>query len=168
MVRGHRKRRLPFPQRVDSRGQRQRKRPVMFWLHGGGFATGSDSSALYIGANLARRGDVVVVGINHRLAALGFTHLGDLAGEPFAHSGNVGMLDAVAALEWVRDNIERFGGDPNRIMIFGESGGGQKVSMLLGSPPAKGLFHRAVIEKRFGPKMMERRHAPGDQAPGCC
>lgn len=135
------------------------KRRVMFWLHGGGFSSGSDSSALFIGANLARRGDVVVVGINHRLGALGFTHLGDLAGGDFAHSGNVGMLDAVAALEWVRDNIERFGGDPKRVMIFGESGGGQKVSMLLGSPPAKGLFHRAVIESGPGPKMMERERA---------
>jgi para-nitrobenzyl esterase len=135
------------------------KRPVMFWLHGGGFTTGSDSSSLYIGANLARRGDVVVVGINHRLGALGFTHLGDLGGEAFVHSGNVGMLDAVAALAWVRDNIERFGGDPDRVMIFGESGGGQKVSMLLGSPPAKGLFHRAVIESGPGPKMMERDRA---------
>lgn len=135
------------------------KRPVMFWLHGGGFTTGSDSSALFIGANLARRGDVVVVGINHRLGALGFTHLGDLAGGAFVHSGNVGMLDAVAALQWVRDNIERFGGDPTRVMIFGESGGGQKVSMLLGSPPAKGLFHRAVIESGPGPKMMERARA---------
>jgi para-nitrobenzyl esterase len=135
------------------------KRPVMFWLHGGGFATGSDSSALFIGANLARRGDVVVVGINHRLGALGFTHLGDLAGEQFTHSGNAGMLDAVAALQWIRDNIERFGGDPSRVMIFGESGGGQKVSMLLGSPPAKGLFHRAVIESGPGTKMMERDRA---------
>jgi len=135
------------------------KRPVMFWLHGGGFTTGSDSSALYIGTNLARRGDVVVVGINHRLGAPGFTHLGDLGGEEFVHSGNVGMLDAVAALEWVRDNIERFGGDPGRVMIFGESGGGQKVSMLLGSPRAKGLFHRAVIESGPGPKMMERARA---------
>ncbi|HTB19297.1 MAG TPA: carboxylesterase family protein [Bryobacteraceae bacterium] len=135
------------------------KRPVMFWLHGGGFTTGSDSSALYIGANLARRGDVVVVGINHRLGTLGFTHLGDLAGEQFVHSGNVGMLDAVAALEWVRDNIGRFGGDASRVMIFGESGGGQKVSMLLGSPPAKGLFQRAVIESGPGPKMMERARA---------
>jgi len=135
------------------------KRPVMFWLHGGGFTAGSDSSALYIGANLARRGDVVVVGINHRLGALGFTHLGDIGGDAFARSGNVGMLDAVAALEWVRDNIERFGGDPGRVMIFGESGGGQKVSMLLGAPPAKGLFHRAVIESGPGPKMMERDRA---------
>jgi para-nitrobenzyl esterase len=135
------------------------KRPVMFWLHGGGFTSGSDSSALYIGANLARRGNVVVVGINHRLGALGYTHLGDLGGEAFAHSGNAGMLDAIAALEWVRENIERFGGDPNRVLIFGESGGGQKVSMLLGAPPAKGLFHRAVIESGPGPKMMERERA---------
>jgi para-nitrobenzyl esterase len=135
------------------------KRPVMFWLHGGGFTTGSDSSALFIGANLARRGDVVVVGINHRLGALGFTHLDDLGGGAFVNSGNAGMLDAVAALEWVRDNIDRFGGDPNRVMIFGESGGGQKVSMLLGTPPAKGLFHRAVIESGPGPKMLERDRA---------
>ncbi len=135
------------------------KRPVMFWLHGGGFTTGSDSTGLYIGANLARRGDVVVVGINHRLGALGFTHLGDLGGDEFLHSGNAGMLDAVAALGWVRDHIGRFGGDPDRVMIFGESGGGQKVSMLLGSPPAKGLFHRAVIESGPGPKMMERDRA---------
>jgi len=135
------------------------KRPVMFWLHGGGFTSGSDSGALFIGANLARRGDVVVVGINHRLGALGFTHLGDLGGEQFAQSGNVGMLDAVAALAWVRANIGRFGGDPDRVMIFGESGGGQKVSMLLGSPPAKGLYHRADIESGPGPKMMERDRA---------
>ena len=136
-----------------------RKRPVMFWLHGGGFTSGSDSSSMYIGANLARRGNVVVVGINHRLGALGHTHLGDLGGEAFAHSGNAGMLDAIAALEWVRDNVERFGGDPGRVMIFGESGGGQKVSMLLGSPPAKGLFHRAIIESGPGVKMLERNRA---------
>ena len=136
------------------------KRPVMFWLHGGGFATGSDSSALFIGANLARRGDVVVVGINHRLGALGFTHLGDLGGESSLFIPETsGCWMRWRRSQWVRDNIERFGGDPSRVMIFGESGGGQKVSMLLGSPPAKGLFHRAVIESGPGPKMMERDRA---------
>jgi para-nitrobenzyl esterase len=122
------------------------KRPVMFWLHGGGFQFGSGSQPFYDGENLARRGNVVTITINHRLGCLGFLHLADLGGAAFAKSGNVGMLDAVAALEWVRDNAERFGGDPKNVMIFGESGGGSKVSTLLGMPAAKGLFHRAAIE----------------------
>jgi para-nitrobenzyl esterase len=122
------------------------KRPVMFWLHGGGFQFGSGSQPFYDGENLARRGNVVTITINHRLGCLGFLHLADLGGPAFAKSGNVGILDAVAALEWVRDNIERFGGDPKNVMIFGESGGGSKVSTLLGMPSAKGLFHRAAIE----------------------
>jgi para-nitrobenzyl esterase len=122
------------------------KRPVMFWLHGGGFQFGSGSQPFYDGANLARRGNVVTITINHRLGCLGYLHLADLGGPAFAKSGNVGILDAVAALEWVRDNIERFGGDPKNVMIFGESGGGSKVSTLLGMPAAKGLFQRAAIE----------------------
>jgi para-nitrobenzyl esterase len=122
------------------------KRPVMFWLHGGGFQFGSGGQPFYDGAKLARRGDVVTITINHRLGCLGFLHLGDLGGPAYAKSGNAGILDAVAALEWVRDNIERFGGDPGNVMIFGESGGGSKVSTLLGMPSAKGLFHRAAIE----------------------
>jgi para-nitrobenzyl esterase len=122
------------------------KRPVMFWLHGGGFQFGSGSQPFYDGENLARRGNVVTITINHRLGCLGYLHLADLGGPAFAKSGNVGLLDAVAALEWVRDNIERFGGDPKNVMIFGESGGGSKVSTLLGMPAAKGLFHRAAIE----------------------
>ena len=126
------------------------KRPVMFWLHGGGFQFGSGGQPFYDGANLARRGNVVTITINHRLGCLGYLHLGDLGGPAFAKSGNVGMLDAVAALEWVRDNIEKFGGDPKNVMIFGESGGGSKVSTLLGMPAAKGLFHRAAIESGPG------------------
>lgn len=122
------------------------KRPVMFWCHGGGFTTLSGSSPGYDGTNLCLRGDVVVVTINHRLNMLGFTHFGDLGGEDFAESGTVGMLDIVHALTWVRDNIEQFGGDPERVMIFGESGGGRKVATLLGMPAAKGLFHAAVIQ----------------------
>jgi len=136
-----------------------KKRPVMFWLHGGGFTGGSASAPLYIGHNLSKRGDVVVVTINHRLNVFGFSHFGDLGGPEYAHSGNLGMLDAIAALEWVRDNIEQFGGDPKRVMIFGESGGGQKVSMLMGSPPAKGLFHRGVIQSGPGVKMLDREQA---------
>ncbi len=125
-----------------------RKRPVMFWLHGGGFTAGSDSSAMYIGANLARRGNVVVVGINHRLGALGHTHLGDLGGETFAHSGNAGMLDAIAALEWVRDNVERFGGDPGRVMIFGESGVRAEGLHVAGFAAAQGFVPPRDHRKR--------------------
>jgi para-nitrobenzyl esterase len=121
-----------------------RPRPVMVWLHGGGFAAGSASSAVYDGSALARTADVVVVSVNHRLGALGYCHLGPFAGEEFRHSGNAGTLDQIAALQWVQHNIAAFGGDPGRVMIFGESGGGWKVSTLLGSPAATGLFHRAA------------------------
>jgi hypothetical protein len=129
-----------------------RKRPVMFWCHGGAFISGSGSAPLYDGANLARDRDVVVVTINHRLGALGYTYLSH-GGQAFRESGNVGMLDIVAALSWVRENIAEFGGDPSRVLIFGESGGRQKVSVLLAMPPAKSLFHRAVIESGPGVRM---------------
>jgi len=122
------------------------KRPVMVWLHGGGFCEGAGSETMYNGANLAKRGDVVVVTINHRLNVFGYLHLADIAGEKFAGSGNAGMLDIVLALEWVRDNIEYFGGDAGRVTIFGESGGARKVSLMLAMPSAKGLFHRAIIQ----------------------
>src|SRR5262245_50167176 len=132
-----------------------RKRPVMFWCHGGGFATGSGSSPVTEGLNLARRGDVVVVTINHRLNVLGFTSLEEVGGPEFAPSGDVGMMDIVAALRWVRDNITQFGGDPNSVMIFGQSGGGRKVATLLAMPTAKGLFHRAVIESGATLRLVE-------------
>ena len=135
-----------------------RKRPVMFWCHGGGFATGSGSSPVTEGANLARRGDVVVVTINHRLNVLGFTALEDAGGSEFAGSGDAGMLDIVFALQWVRNNIEQFGGDPGTVMIFGQSGGGRKVSTLLTMPSAKGLFHRAIIESGATLKLVEREY----------
>jgi para-nitrobenzyl esterase len=122
-----------------------RKRPVMFWCHGGGFATGSGSSPDTDGTNLARRGDVVVVTINHRLNVLGFADLSEFSTD-FAASGDVGMMDIVHALKWVRTNIASFGGDPNTVMIFGQSGGGRKVETLLAMPSAKGLFHRATVE----------------------
>jgi len=122
------------------------RRPVMVWLHGGGFEAGSGNDIpAFHGENLARRGDVVVVTLNHRLNLLGFLDLSKY-GERYARSGNVGMLDIVAALEWVRDNISAFGGDPSRVLIFGQSGGGGKVSALMGMPSAQGLFHRAVVE----------------------
>jgi para-nitrobenzyl esterase len=122
------------------------KRPVMVWLHGGGFSTGSASQPVVDGTNLARTGDVVVVSLNHRLNVLGFTCLGDAFGPDFAASGAVGLLDIVAALRWVRDNIEQFGGDPSLVTIFGQSGGGRKIATLMSMPTAKGLFHRAIIE----------------------
>ena len=132
------------------------KRPVMLWCHGGGFATGSGSSPVTDGTNLARRGDVVVVSINHRLNVLGFTYLGSAGGAEFAQSGDVGMLDIVQALQWVRDNIAQFGGDPSNVTVFGQSGGGRKVATLLAMPSAKGLFHRAIIESGATIKLVER------------
>ncbi len=122
------------------------RRPVMVSFHGGGFTSGSGNGHGYNGDPLARFGDVVVVTVNHRLGALGYLHLGDLAGPEFARSGNAGMLDLVASLEWVRDNITNFGGDPGNVMIWGQSGGGAKTSTLLAMPSARGLFHRAAVQ----------------------
>jgi para-nitrobenzyl esterase len=122
------------------------KRPVMVWLHGGGFSAGSGSSHILDGTNLAHSGDVVFVTLNHRLNVFGFTYLGEQAGSDFALSGGTGMLDIIAALAWVRDNIGRFGGDPNLVTIFGVSGGGHKVATLMAMPGAQGLYHRAIIE----------------------
>jgi len=122
-----------------------RKRPVMVWLHGGGFAIGTGGTDAYDGSALCRRGDVVVVTINHRLNALGYLYLGAY-GSQFADSGNAGMLDIVLALQWVRENVAAFGGDPDNVTIFGESGGGEKASILMAMPAAHGLFHKAIVE----------------------
>jgi para-nitrobenzyl esterase len=130
------------------------KRPVMVWLHGGGFTTGSGSSNAYDGVRLTNRGDVVVVTVNHRLNVFGYLYL-DEYGDEFAGSANAGMLDLVASLEWVRDNISEFGGDPDNVLIFGESGGGWKVSTLMGMGAADGLFHRAVVQSGPGLTLME-------------
>ena len=128
-----------------------RRRPVMVWIHGGGYALGSGSWPVYDGAALARRGDVVVVTVNHRLGPLGYLHLdGLIEGPEFAASGNNGMLDLVAALEWVRDEIGSFGGDPGNVTVFGESGGGAKISVLMAMPAARGLFHRAAVQSGPG------------------
>ena len=122
------------------------RRPVMVWLHGGGFEAGSGSSMLYDGVNLCLRGDVVAVSINHRLGLFGHCHLADVAGADFAGSANVGFLDIVAALKWVQANIEAFGGDPGNVTIYGQSGGGRKVSIAMASPAARGLFHRGIVQ----------------------
>jgi para-nitrobenzyl esterase len=123
-----------------------KKRPVLMWIHGGGYTSGSDNELrMYDGESLSRRGDVVMVSVNHRLGVLGFMNLIEY-GEQYASSPNAGMLDLVAALQWVKTNISNFGGDPNSVLIFGQSGGGGKVSTLMGMPVAEGLFHRAVVE----------------------
>src|SRR5215471_11197142 len=123
------------------------KRAVLVSFHGGGFATGSGNAPGYDGAQMSLFGDVVVVTVNHRLACFGYTHLADLGAPPeFANAGVAGIMDLVASLQWVHDNIENFGGDPNRVMIFGQSGGGAKTSTILATPSAKGLFHRAAVQ----------------------
>jgi para-nitrobenzyl esterase len=131
------------------------KRPVMVWLHGGGFAAGSGQELIsYDGANLARDHGVVVVSLNHRLNVLGFLDL-SAYGSQYAASGNVGMLDIVKALEWVRDNIANFGGDPSNVTIFGQSGGGGKVCTLMAMPSAKGLFGKAIVESGSITELMD-------------
>jgi para-nitrobenzyl esterase len=149
----------PFPEWIDPEtasedclnlnvwapAARAAPRPVMVWLHGGGYARGSGNIAMYDGHRLAKRGDVIVVNVNHRLNIFGFAHVAKGADARFATSGNAGMLDLVAALQWVRANIAAFGGDAGNVTIFGESGGGGKVSCLLAMPAAKGLFHKAIV-----------------------
>jgi len=127
-------------------GLDRRRRPVMVWIHGGAFSIGSSSQGIYDGSPLARRGDVVVVTINYRLGPLGFLRLADVTGGKIPATGNEGLLDQVAALEWVRDNIAEFGGDPDNVTIFGESAGGMSVGLLLAMPQARGLFHKAIAQ----------------------
>lgn len=134
-----------------------KKRPVMVWLHGGGYSAGSGQELpSYDGRNLAEKGDVVVVTLNHRLNVLGFLDL-SAYGEKYAHSGNSGLLDLVAALEWVQDNIANFGGDASNVTIFGQSGGGGKVSTLLATPAAKGKFHKAIVQSGAMLRTMDSR-----------
>ena len=135
------------------------RHPVMFWCHGQGFSGGSGDLPWLDGGNLARKHDVVVVSVNHRLNLFGFLYLGDIAGPEYADSGNVGMLDIVAALRWVRDNIAPFGGDPDNVTIFGQSGGGAKVSVLLAMPVAKGLFHKAIVQSGSLIRTLSREEA---------
>lgn len=123
-----------------------KKRPVMLWFHGGGFEAGVGSVPVYDGTNVALRGDVVVCTINHRLNVFGHCYLGDAIGLDFAKSGNSGYLDLVRSMEWVKENIEQFGGDPNNVMIYGQSGGGRKVSLCFAGRDASGLFHKGVVQ----------------------
>lgn len=133
------------------------KRPVMVWLHGGGFRAGSGQELIsYDGTNLARDHGVVVVTLNHRLNVLGFLDL-SAYGAKYAQSGNVGMTDIVKALQWVRDNIAAFGGDPGNVTIFGQSGGGGKVSTLMAMPSAKGLFTKAIVESGSITELLDPR-----------
>jgi para-nitrobenzyl esterase len=132
------------------------KRPVMVWLHGGAFSYGSANSPRYDSTRLARRNDVVVIAVNHRLNVFGHLDLSEIGGERFAQSGNAGLLDLVLALEWVREHAARFGGDPGNVTIFGQSGGGGKASALLAMPGAKGLFHKAIIQSGASVRFAER------------
>ena len=138
------------------------KRPVMFWIHGGIFAYGSGGQPVYCMEDLARDHDVVAVNVNHRLNVFGYLHLGDLMGDAYKSSGTVGMQDLVLALQWVRDNIANFGGDPGNVTIMGQSGGGAKVSILMSMDSAKGLFHKASIQS--GPGLMVGRREPATAA----
>jgi len=135
------------------------KRPVMVWFHGGAFSYGTANVARLQGSRLAKRDDVVVVTVNQRLNIFGFLDLSAVGGADFAASGNAGTLDMIAALEWVRDNIERFGGDPGNVTIFGESGGGGKVCTLLAMPSARSLFHRAIVKSGAAVRLRERERA---------
>jgi para-nitrobenzyl esterase len=120
-----------------------RKRPIVVYIHGGAYSTGSGSDLLYDGSRLCRRGDVVVVTLNHRLNAFGYLYLAGVAGRDFAQSGNIGQLDLVQALHWIREHAPEFGGDAGNITLFGQSGGGAKIATLMAMPAARGLFHRA-------------------------
>ncbi len=135
------------------------RRPVMVWFHGGAFAFGSSNGARLEGVNLCKRGDVVLVTVNQRLNIFGHLDLSEIGGPEFVASGNAGALDMVAALEWVRDNMEKFGGDPGAVTIFGESGGGAKVSTLMAMPAARGLFRRAIVQSGAAIRLRERSRA---------
>ena len=147
------------------------RRPVMFYMHGGGFSFGSSYELpSHDGVQMARHHDVVQVSVNHRLNILGFFDVSDIGGSPYEESVNVGMTDLVAALRWVHDNIENFGGDPDRVMIYGQSGGGSKVTTLMGMPSAAGLFHRSSAQSGGGGNMSQQRAAEracpaGDERP---
>lgn len=132
-----------------------KRRPVMVWLHGGAFSASSgDLDAAYDGSRLAEKGDVVVLSLNHRLGVMGFLDLSSF-GEAYKYSGNLGILDLVAALQWVKNNIAAFGGDPDNVTVFGQSGGGGKVSSLLGTPFSKGLVHKAIVQSGTSIRMAE-------------
>jgi len=123
-----------------------KRRPVMVWMHGGGFNAGSGNYLMYDGTYLAKKEDVVVVSLTHRLNIFGFLHLADLGGDQWQGATNVGLQDLVFALEWVKENIDQFGGDPSNVTIFGQSGGGGKTSTVMATPSATGMYHRAIAQ----------------------
>ncbi len=135
------------------------KRPVLVWVHGGGFLIGAGSTRVYEGSLLSRRGDMVVVTLNYRLGALGYVHLNDACGAGFEHATNAGVRDQIAALEWVRDNIERFGGDPGNVTLCGQSAGAMSIGALLGSPKGRGLFRRAICQSGAAHNVHSRERA---------
>ena len=131
---------------IWSPGLDDARRPVMVWIHGGAFTIGSGSDAMYEGGKLASRGDIVQVTINYRLGVLGFLNLNEVTGGKIPATGNTGLLDQVAALKWIKENITAFGGDPDNITVFGESAGAMSIGCLMGMPVAKGLFRKAILE----------------------
>ncbi len=137
-------------------GADDRRRPVLVWIHGGGLLVGAASTPMYDGTNLARRGDLVVVSMNYRLGAMGYAHLGLLDETGLAGATNLGVRDQIAALEWIRDNIARFGGDPDNVCVFGQSGGAMSIGALLGAPRARRLFHRAILQSGAADNVLER------------
>ena len=137
----------------------EHKRPVMVWIHGGAYSNGTSNENLVDGVRLCKRGDVVVVGVNHRLNVFGYLYLAEIGGKKYTESGNAGMLDLVLALQWVRSNIVEFGGDPNNITIFGQSGGGAKCATLSAMPVARGLFHRIITESGQQVTGRTKKHA---------
>ena len=141
----------------------EKRRPVLVWIHGGAFTNGSGSSPAYNGESFAEMGDIVVVTLNYRLGILGFLHLGELGGERYAASGNCGILDQIAALEWIHDNITAFGGDPNKITVAGESAGAMSVAALLAMPSAAGLFQQAILQS-CPPNMYQTKQKATDTA----
>jgi len=135
------------------------KRPVLVWIHGGAFLIGAGSTPVYEGQDLARRGDLVVVTLNYRLGALGFLHLNGIWGEDFHDACNAGIRDQIAALEWVRDNIDRFGGDPDNVTVFGQSAGAMSIGALLGAPRARKLFRRAICQSGAAHHLLTQEQA---------
>src|SRR5690348_771900 len=144
---------------IWSPGADQQKRPVMVYIHGGAFTLGSASEPWYDGTSFAARHNIVVVTLNYRLGILGFVSLNDLAGAEAGYTANCGLLDQIAALQWVRDNIEVFGGDPDQVTVMGESAGAMSIGALLGMPAAHGLFQRAILQSGAAGDLVTRPQA---------
>src|SRR6266480_5949943 len=144
---------------IWSPGADQEKRPVMVYIHGGAFTLGSASDPWYDGTSFAATHNIVVVSLNYRLGILGFVYLKDLAGADANYTGNCGLLDQIAALEWVRENIAAFGGDPDQVTVMGESAGAISIGTLLGMPAAHGLFQRAILQSGAGSDLTTRSRA---------